>query len=67
MHWFPFQGIMLYKENNIKSPADHLKSLLKVFLMFKISIWYNNTITTNIVPEAFGIKYINRGKIIGYY
>ena len=44
MQWFLFQGIMLHAENNIKSPADHLKSLLKVLSMFKISIRYDESI-----------------------
>ena len=33
--------------------------------MFKIRIWYDDTIAAKNSPEAVGIKYINCGKHIG--
>ena len=38
MQWFPIQGIMVHKSDDIKIPAEHLQSLLKVLSMFKIRI-----------------------------
>ena len=63
--WFHFQDIMLNTENYIKSPSYHLQLLLKVFLMFKKSIWCDETIIKKIVPNAVGISCINCGKTIG--
>ena len=65
MQWFPFQGNMFHTANNIKLTADDLESLLKLFSMFKISIWYDDTIGLEDVPEAVGIICINSGKRIG--
>ena len=58
---------MLHTSDNIECPEEHLKSLLKVFSMFKISIIYDDTIDDEDVPEAVGITYINCGKIIGSF
>ena len=55
---------MLRASDKIKSPAEHLKSLLKLFSMFKIRIWYDERIGNEDVPEAVGIMRINCGKII---
>ena len=49
---------MLHTADNIKCPAEHLKSLLKVFSMFRISIWYDDTIGHKDVREAAGIMCI---------
>ena len=65
MQWFPFQGIMLHTENNINSPDDNLKSLLKVFSIFKLIIWYDKTIVQENVPYYVGILCTNFGKTIG--
>ena len=43
MKRIPFQSIMLHTDNYIKSPSEHLQSLLKLFQMFKIRIWYHHT------------------------
>ena len=56
---------MLHTDDNIKHPEEHLKSLLKVFSMFKIRIWYYDTIGLEYFPEYVGIICINCGKIIG--
>ena len=45
-----FQGIMLHKLNHIKGPYDILQSLLRVFLVFKIRIWYDKSIVNKHVP-----------------
>ena len=62
MQWFTLQGIMFHTDNNIRSPADHLQSLLKVFLMFKIWIWYDDIIVHEDVPYSVEIMCINCGK-----
>ena len=64
MQWFPFQDIMLYTADNIKSPAENLKSLVKSFSMFKIRISYDEIIVHKYVLNAVGIMYINFGKSI---
>ena len=56
---------MLHTENNINSKADHFQSMLKALSMFKIIIWYDETIANKIVLDADGINYINSGKTIG--
>ena len=63
--WFYFQGIMLHASYNIECPEEHLKCLLKLFLMFKIRIIYDETIDNKDVPEAVGIICTNCGKSIG--
>ena len=50
MQWFPFQGIVLNAANNIKSPEEHFQSLLKVFTMFNIRIWYDESIVHKSIP-----------------
>ena len=55
MKWFPFQSIMLHAADYIECPAEHLKLLLKLFLMFKINIIFNEIIDDEDVPEAVGI------------
>ena len=65
MQWFPIQSIMLHTSDKFKHPEGHLQSLLKVFSMFKIVIWYDETISIEDVPEAVGIMCIDCGKSIG--
>ena len=65
MRWFSFGGIVFHTENRINSPAEHLQSLLKLFQIFKILVWYDDTIATKNDPYAIGIEYINRGKLLG--
>ena len=56
---------MLYIENNIKIQEPHLQSLSKVFLIFKISIWYDNIIVHEDFPDGVGIMCINSVYTIG--
>ena len=42
MEWFPFQGIMLHTENNMKVPDEHLYSLLKLLSISK-SLFINRS------------------------
>ena len=65
MQWFPFKDIMMNAADNIEFPEEHLKSLLKVFSMFKTSITYDETIDNEDVTEAVEIRCINGGKYIG--
>ena len=58
---------MLHAADNIECPSENLKPLLKVSLMFKISIIYDVTIDNEDVPEAIGIMCINCGKLIGCF
>ena len=44
MQLFPIQSFMLYTADDINHPDDHFQSLLKVFSMFKIRIFYDETI-----------------------
>ena len=64
IQWFTFQSIVLHRENHSNSSTDHLQSLFKLFSMFKISIWYDNSIVCKDVPDAVGIMCINYGKTI---
>ena len=57
---------MLYTADNVKFPADYFQSLLKLLSMFKISIWYDESIGRKDIPEDVAIIYINCGKIIGF-
>ena len=41
MQWLPFKDSMLHTADNIQCPEEHLKFLLKLFSMFKISIIYD--------------------------
>ena len=66
VRWFCFQVIMLQTENNIKMPFDILQSLLKVFSMFKIRIWYDERFVHEDVPDPVEIFYINFGKTIAW-
>ena len=59
-----FSRYYIAYKNNIKSPADNLQSLLKVFSMFKI--WYDESIVHEYVPNAVGVMCINFGKNIGW-
>ena len=59
MKCFPFQGIMLHAADNIDYPEEHFKLLLKVFLMFKIRIIYDETIDKKDIIEAVVIMCIN--------
>ena len=61
MQWFHFKIIMLHISDKIKSPAEHLKLFLKLFLMSKIRIWYDGSIGYKYVPEAVGIMRISSG------
>ena len=54
---------MMHTSNHINKQVEHFQSLLKVFSMFKISIWYYETIVTENVPDVVGIMLINYGKI----
>ena len=65
MQWFPFQGNMLHTENNINSTEEHLQSLLKLFSMLNIRIWYDESIVHYDVPDFVGIMFINCLKTIG--
>ena len=65
MKWFPFRTIMLHTENYINSPEEHFQSLFKLFSMFKLMIWYYETISTKLFPDHVGIMCINCGKTIG--
>ena len=55
----------MHTENHINSPTEYLQLLLKLFLMLKIRIWYDESIFHKYVPDAIGIMYINCVKIIG--
>ena len=55
---------MLHTEDKIKFPADNLQSLLKLFSMFKIGIWCDETIGNEDVIEAIGTMCINCGEIL---
>ena len=59
MQWFPFQGNMLHTENNINSTEENLQSLLKLFSMLNIRIWYDESIVHYDVPDFVGIMFIN--------
>ena len=56
---------MFHTENNIETPAGNFQSLLKLFSIFKINIWYDETIVEENVTDTVGIMCINSGKIIG--
>ena len=56
---------MLHTANNIKIPVESLQSLLKVFSMLKIRIWYDEIIAHEYVPDDFRVMCINCGKNIG--
>ena len=61
-----FSGyFVVHTADNIECPAEHLKSLLKLFSILKIKIIYDETIDNEYVPEAVGIIYIKCVKIIG--
>ena len=64
MYWFPFQSIMLYAADKIKCTEYHLQSFLKLFSMFKIMIFYDDTVGIQDVPEFFGIMCINCGQLL---
>ena len=49
---------MCHTENHILSMIEDLKSLLKVFSMFKIRIWYDDTLVTKNVQCAPFVKTI---------
>ena len=66
MIWFPFQSIMLHTSDYIKSPSDHLQSLLKLFSMFKIMIFYDEKIGHKYFPEYVRIMCVYCGKVIGF-
>ena len=53
--WFPFPGIMLQAADSIEFPAENLKVLLELFLMFKIEIIFDETTDNKDVPESDGI------------
>ena len=65
MQWFPSQGIMFHAADNIKCLEDNFQSLLKLLSMFKINVWYDDTIGNKDLPKAVGIMYTDFGKIIG--
>ena len=46
----------------MKVPAELLKSLLKVFSMFNIRIWYDR----DNLPDALGTNRIKCNKVVGY-
>ena len=64
MQWFPSQSIMLHAADKIKYTEDHLQSFFKFLSMFKIMIFYDDTIGIEYVPEFFGIMCINCGKLL---
>ena len=55
---------MLHAADNIDCPPENLKPLLKVSLMSKISVIYDNTIDKTNFSEAVVIMCINCGKIL---
>ena len=59
MQWFNSQGNMLHIENNIYSLVEHLQYFFKLLSMFKIRIWYDETIVAINVPYYVGIMCIN--------
>ena len=65
MQWFPFQGVMVHTSNHINSMSENLQLLSKLFSIFKIRIWYYETIVAENVLDAVGITWINCGKTIG--
>ena len=65
IQWFPFHSIMLHAENYINRPEENLQLFLKALLMFKIMIWYDETIVHEDALDAVGIMYINCGNTIG--
>ena len=58
---------MLHTENNMNRPAEILHSLLKIFPMLNIRLWYDNRVVHKQVPYAVGTMYINSGKKKGFY
>ena len=56
---------MLHAADNIECPSENLKPLLKVSLMSKISVIYDDTIDKTNVSEDVVIMCINCGKKIG--
>ena len=58
-------GYYVAYANHVKIPEEHLQSLLELFSMFKISIWYDETIVTIFFPYSVRIMCINSGKTIG--
>ena len=59
MKWFTFQGIILHAADNIDCTEEHLKWLLKVFLVFKTIIIYDDTIDDEDISDAVEIMCIN--------
>ena len=55
---------MLHAADNNKGLEDHLQTLLKLFYMFKIRIWYDERIVYEVVPYAVGIMCINCVKLL---
>ena len=62
---FTFHSIMMHTENNMNASTDISPSLLIVFSMFKIIIWYEKNNVHKNFPDALVIKYINCGEVVG--
>ena len=60
-----YPNIMLHTVDNIKIPEDNLQSLLKLFSIFNIRIWYYESIFHEDVLDSVGIICINCGKTVG--
>ena len=63
--WFPFQSVMMHKENIMKIPTELLRSVLKVFSMLNMRVCYEKNTINKQVPDTLGIKCINCGKLVG--
>ena len=50
MQWFPFQLIVFNTAGKFNHPEEHLQSLLKVFSVFDVRIFYYETISLEDVP-----------------
>ena len=56
---------MMPTKYNKEKPSYILQSFLKLFSMFKISIFYETNNVHKILQDALGIKYIKCDKVVG--
>ena len=56
----------MHTKINMNIPADILQYLLKILSMFKIRLWYDDSIVHEDAPDADRIMYINCGKTVGF-
>ena len=67
IQWFTFMTTMKHTDDNIETWIPMLPTLLKVFLMFKMRLWYDNGNIEEHVAENIGIRCSNSGKTTGVY